>query len=382
MKSTATFLAAALLAASTALDATAQGITLGASTKTNVTYTSQSKENRARIRHLVLERGDGALFDKTGTFAEAADIAALHEVTEHISEIEDAWSEGFARGYAELQSALANLPTNGVTLGLRFPLNPEGRDRLDIYVATNYYDRTNNQDHLWVWFSKEVALKPTMVIPYIYNGGFTTNRVTGTWKNWGNSNEVMTVRSKVGDQDFVYTGCKELIVQRPPEIQGVLADLNPHGRFGSGQDGVNWGSMILSLNGNITHTGEITNTLITATHPVPTYIKTNNGGIVGTTNAEFTVSFPLVTVGDGYILAKFWLDGGNVRLALSAFGTTPPVSVPLRYRAAETDAWTLAGAAARTGTANNLSEYAIAMPSGASETTLWCVGTPPAVEGE
>ena len=382
MKKTLTYFAAALAAALAATTADAQGL-LGASSKTNVTYTSQSKENRARVKHLVLERGDGSLHDKTGTFAEAADIAALHEVTEHIDEIEDAWSEGFARGYAELQSALANLPTNGITLGLRFPLDPEGRDRLDIYVATNYYDRTKNQDHLWVWFSKEVALKPTMVVPYIYNGGFTTNRVTGTWKNWGNSNEVMTVRSTVGDQDFVYTGCKELIVQRPPEIQGVLADLNPHGRFGSGHDGVNWGSMILSLNGNITHTGEITNTLITATHPVPTYIKTNNGGIVGTTNAEFSVSFPLVTVGDGYVLAKFWTDSGNIRFALSAFGTTPPLSVPLRHRAAETDAWTLAGAAARTSSANNLSEYAIAIPSGTSmETTLWFIGTPPPVEGE
>ena len=55
---------------------------------TNITYASNIMTNKAWVKHILTEKGGNphTLRDFTGSFASAADIAALHEVTEGITE--------------------------------------------------------------------------------------------------------------------------------------------------------------------------------------------------------------------------------------------------------------------------------------------------------
>lgn len=319
---------------------------------TNITYASNIMTNKAWVKHILTEKGGNphTLRDSTGLFASAADIAALHEVTESITEIEEAWSNGFARGYAELYSVLTNVPKHGITLGLRFPLNPDGRQSFDIYVASNYYNSANNTDHLFVFFSKELALRPNIFIPYVWNGGYTTNRVKGTWKDWGREIGKHTIVKG----DFTYSNCVELVVNRPTELQGMLADLNPHGTFGSPEEGMNWGSLILTINGQLTLSGDVTNSLITADHPQTTLISCYNGAIL---NPGFNkpYSYPNLSTDTNMFLCGI---AGDYAM-LSNFGTVP-ANLPTYYRDSNTNEWTASSTSpAPSGQKNNMTLFVI-----------------------
>lgn len=246
-----------LLTALAVLPLAALAQTVASASGTNVVYTSGVVTNRAWVRHVATATGRdfATLRDRTGTFASAADVAALRATTERLGEIEAAWSNGFARGHAELQSRLSQTPTDGVMLGLQFPPPPDASRRaLEMYVVGTAYD--GGYDYFLVNFSRPLSVKPNIEVPYVWNGGFTTNRVAGTW-DFGASRWTNVV--SLAQSGIAYTNVHTLRVERPAALAGVPCNLNPHVLFGRRGAGVTWGSIVLTVNGRPTYGGTLTN---------------------------------------------------------------------------------------------------------------------------
>lgn len=261
-----------LLAALAVLPLAALAQTVASAFDTNLVYTSGVVTNRAWVRHVVTATGRdfATLRDKMGTFASAADVAALHETTEHLGEIEAAWSNGFARGHADLQSRLSQTPTNGIMVGLQFPPPSDASRRaLEMYVVGTTYE--GGYDYFLVNFSRPLSVKPNIEVPYVWNGGFTTNRVAGTWDfdtfRWTNV-------VSLAQNGIAYTNVHTLRVERPAALAGVPCNLNPHGLFGRRGTGVTWGNIVLTVNGRPTYSGTLTNAA------AGTFMHVYNGAIL------------------------------------------------------------------------------------------------------
>lgn len=227
-------------------------------------------------KDIVTETGDGVLMDRRRVLVSAADAAAEAETAESVGRISKAWSEGFARGTNELHAAMAGIPTNGILVGLRFPLVPQTSRLFDIYVASNHYDSVANRDELYVYFGQSYTNPPTLTVPYVWNSGVTTQRVAGAWTRAGTGDRftnVWNVVEQLKDGPVTYP-CHRLFVPRPPELRGLSLNLDPHGRWG-GPDGVAFGSYLLSVGGTPTYTGQVTNDVdgVVATF--------DNGALVG-----------------------------------------------------------------------------------------------------
>lgn len=211
-------------------------------------------------KDIVTETEDGGLMDRRKVLVSAADAAAEAETAESVGRVSKAWAEGFARGTNELHAALYNLPTNGILVGLRFPLIPQTSRRFDIYVASNHYDSVAHRDELYVYFGQSFTNPPTMTVPYVWNSGMTTQRVAGVWTRAGTSDRYTNVWNVVEQLKAgpVTYPCHRLFVLRPPDLWGLPLNLNPHGRWG-GPDGVAFGSYLLTVGGRPTFTGTVTN---------------------------------------------------------------------------------------------------------------------------
>ena len=221
---------------------------------------SNVKTNWSFGKDIVTETEDGALMDRRRVLVSAADAAAEAETAESVGRISKAWSEGFARGTSELRAAMAGIPTNGILVGLRFPLVPQTSRRFDIYVASNHYDVATGRDELYVYFGQSYTNPPTITVPYVWNSGMTTQRVAGVWTRAGSNDrytKVWNVVEQLKDGPVTYP-CHRLFVPRPPELRGLSLNLDPHGRWG-GPDGVAFGSYLLTVGGLPTYTGVVTN---------------------------------------------------------------------------------------------------------------------------
>ena len=247
-------------------------LSASATGSTNLVYSSNVATNNAWEKHVVTATGPdySILRDKAGKFASVAEIAAAYEVTEHIDDVEQGWADGFERGCAELREKMSHTPTNGIMIGLQFQLpQSHPRNALEIYVAGHMY--SEGYDYLFVHFSNPLSVKPVMEVPYVWNGGFTTNRVGGSW-SFGNS--TWTNVYTVSQNEIAYTNCHIMRVKRPAALLGVPCNLNPHGLFGRHGDGVTWGNIVLTVNGQPTFTGILTNTTDN------TFMQISNGAIL------------------------------------------------------------------------------------------------------
>lgn len=249
------------------------------SIETNRVYYSQSITNNAWVKHIITEFWNGnvapELKDKAGVFVSAANLAALGVAVEDSKRVYESWMRGFERGCEELSSKIGQSPDHGAFLKLMFPLIPDAtRKSVDIFVVSNTYDTVRNRDVLWIYCNRELPMKPVVEVPYIYESGFTTNRVVGTFSppdvpkaHWTNT---VTV-SRFG---HVYRDCRVLYVNRPANLASYPCNLNRHGRWGRKGEGFDWGSIGVTVDGVPTLTCELTNTV---QNKVAVF---NNGGIV------------------------------------------------------------------------------------------------------
>lgn len=259
---------------------------------TNVVYEMQVITNNAWTRDVISEligpEGIARLRDRKEAFVSAANLSALGVATEDAYKVAEAWQRGFAEGSAILANAMSNYVDNGGTfMKLMYPLIPSVMRRsVDIFVVSNTYDSARNRDCLWLYFSREMPMKPAMSMPYIYESGFTTNRVTGAFSvadvagsHWTNTVSITRFRDYLGNP-IVYEKCHPCWFVRPVALQGVPIFLYRHGSFGSRERGLEWGSLAVNVDGTPTFTGEITNAVD------GTVAVFSNGGFMGTYRLE------------------------------------------------------------------------------------------------
>lgn len=265
MKASVIFLSCALpLPAFLALPASAQE-TLGAERSIVAESVSGVVTNFSWQKNVVTETEDGQLRDKARVLASSAQAAAEEETAAGVGRVAVAWRQGFSNGVESLRASLSNVPKTGKFISLKFPLVPMTSRRFDIYVASNSYSSASNEDILYIYFGQSFTNAPTMMVPYVWESGFTTNRVAGSWTKTGTSdhftNTYDVVLHRTSSADVHYT-CHKLYVKRPESLRGIPCNLNPHGKWG-GPDGVAFGSYLLTVTEEgvtyPTFTGPVTN---------------------------------------------------------------------------------------------------------------------------
>ena len=231
---------------------------LAASSGTNDVYYSEVHSAPARVKERVRERHDSTgyrLMDKKRVFAQLADLIAEQVTVAGAQEVAASWHRGFSNGVEELRAAFANAPTNGIYLGMEMPYDPTAsRDAIDIYVASNHFDRASGYDLFWVHFNHAIP-RPSMEVPYSWTGGVT--RVAGTWSPPGTSAHWTNVYTIVR-HGYTYGNCHLLFVKRPSDFVGAAMNLRPYGSFGNPESGLSWGRVQTTWNGRPSITDTLT----------------------------------------------------------------------------------------------------------------------------
>ena len=272
--------ACAAMVASAVLPAVAQ---LGAGAETNTVYQTGIVTNNAWSRDVVTERwsgGEPELMDRQGAFVSTADMSALEVSSANAHKVAAAWSDGFNTGTNMLAEAMVDAPTNGTFFKLCFPLIPSSTRRsVDIFVVSNTYDAVRNRDCLWIYVSRDLPMKPIVRVPYVWESGFSTNYAVGAFtvqdvpqSHWTNTVSI----TRFGE---TYAKCHRCWFTRPAELAGIPIFMNRHGSFG-GRDGsgMDWGSIAVLVDNQLTYTGSITNA---AEGTVATF---ENGAFLGITH--------------------------------------------------------------------------------------------------
>ena len=270
----------AALAAVAALPAFAQ---LGANVETNAIYQTEVIENDAWTRAIVTEvlGPDAApeLKDRMGAFVSAQNLAALGVSAANAHRVAAAWKRGFEQGTNMLAEAMSHAVNTGTLFKLCYPLIPSATRRsVDIFVVSNEYDSVRNRDCLWLYVSRDLPMKPIARVPYVWDGGWATNYVVGTFApndvpgaHWTNTVNV----ARFGQ---TYERCHRCWFVRPAALKDTPIFTARHGSFGGRNgDGMEWGSIAVQVDGTPAYTGAITNAA------AGTVAVFSNGGFIGIT---------------------------------------------------------------------------------------------------
>lgn len=237
---------------------------LGADRSVVAESVSNVHTNYSWRKNVIMETEGGQLRDKQHALATVANAAAQAETADGVGRVASAWRQGFSNGVESLSATLSSVPRTGRYVSLRFPLVPQTSRRFDIYVVSNRYDSAANEDILWIYFGQSYTNPPTMMVPYVYESGFTTNRVAASWKKAGTTDHFTNTVTLVGRADGANRTyvCHKLHVPRPAVLAGVPCNLDPHGKWG-GPGGVVFGSYLLTVTQSgvtyPTYTGPVTN---------------------------------------------------------------------------------------------------------------------------
>lgn len=215
---------------------------------TNIVIVSETIEEPAWRRQVVMQNGEGQIFNDSGTVGSAAESAAAGEAAEHAAEISDAANIAMTNALQMLVETSANAATNAI--GLALVVMPEtSRTNLTAYVVKTESDGVT--DTQWVWFNRQIDLEPNRFVVYETHDRAATNKVT--WTDWTNA-------VTVTHNGRTWEGCHVCTVVRPAWAQGVSCLDLPNEIFG-GSAGFDFGDLLLTMDGVPLYTGFITNGL-------------------------------------------------------------------------------------------------------------------------
>lgn len=215
---------------------------------TNVVIVSETIEEPAWKRRVVMQNAAGEVFNDLGTVGSAAESAAAGEAASEAAEISDAANVAMTNALRVLTDTSASAATNAIGLALVLP--PEtSRTNLTAYVVKTETDGVT--DTQWVWYNREIGLAPNRFVVYETYDRAATNKVT--WANWTNT---VTVTHNAR----TWEGCHVCTVTRPAWAQGVTCLDLPNDRLG-GPSGFDFGDLLLTMDGGPLYTGYVTNGL-------------------------------------------------------------------------------------------------------------------------
>ncbi len=213
---------------------------------TNVVVVSETIEEPAWKRQVVMKDGTGAIRNDSGAVGSAAESAASGEAAEGAAEISDAANTSMTNALRVLTSAQANAATNAIGIALVVP--PEtSRTNLTAYVVKTETDGVT--DTQYVWWNRNITLEPNRYVVYETHDRASTNKVT--WANWTNT-------VTVAHNGRTWEGCHVCTVTRPTWARGAACLDLPNETFG-GPNGFDFGDLTLTVGGRQTLTGIFTN---------------------------------------------------------------------------------------------------------------------------
>lgn len=213
---------------------------------TNIVITSETVFEPAWKRSVVMQDGDGMIFNDDGSVGSAAESAASGEAAVRAAEISDAANVAMSNALTSLNVAGATAATNAIALALA--IMPEtSRTNLTAYVVKT--ETTGIVDTQWVWYNRQIDLAPNRYVVYETHDHAATNKVT--WIDWQTTHTVT-------HKGRTWQGCHKCTVTRPTWAQGESCLDLPNDRLG-GPAGFDFGDLLITIGGVPGYTGFVTN---------------------------------------------------------------------------------------------------------------------------
>ena len=220
---------------------------LGAAASTNRVYTSETIEERAWRRDVVMRHEPtGEIYNDRDTVGSAAEVRAADAVAESAADMADAAHTALTNEVRRLEQAASGASTNALALALI--VRPETtRTNLTFYVVKTETD--GHTDTQWVWCNWDLAMAPNRFVVYETFGKCATNKFN--WTDW-NAKMNVTVNGRT------WQGCRKGTVTRPDWARGESCLDLPNDRLG-GPQGFDFGDLTITVGGRTPYTGFVTN---------------------------------------------------------------------------------------------------------------------------
>ena len=213
---------------------------------TNIVITSETVYEPAWKRSVVMQDGEGMIYNDDGSVGSAAESAASGEAAVRAAEISDAANVAMSNALISLNVAGATAATNAIALAL--VVMPEtSRTNLTAYVVKT--ETTGIVDTQWVWYNRQIDLAPNRYVVYETHDRAATNKVT--WIDWQTTHTVT-------HKGRTWQGCHKCTVTRPTWAQGESCLDLPNDKLG-GPAGFDFGDILLTMGGAPLYTGFVTN---------------------------------------------------------------------------------------------------------------------------
>lgn len=220
---------------------------LGASATTNRVFTSETIEERAWRRDVVMRHEPtGEIFNDSRTVGSAAEVRAAEAAAESAADMADGAHTAMTNEVRRLDEAAAGASTNALALAL--VVRPEtSRTNLTFYVVQTETDGA--VDTQWVWCNWDLAMAPNRFVVYQTFGRCSTNKFN--WTDW-------TAKTNVTVNGRTWIGCRKGTVTRPDWAAGGSCLDLPNDRLG-GASGFDFGDLTITVGGRTPYTGFVTN---------------------------------------------------------------------------------------------------------------------------
>lgn len=210
---------------------------------TNLVITSDTTNSLGLTRQALLDGGNGKVIDRSGTVVSYADSVAQMTLATNIQRIAAATSQGVTNALRSLWSVTNQIPSHANHLQLYIP-NASAPLNLTGEVISEGTDGIT--DWQIVKYSQLLSIAPNRHIEYCYYN--TTATVECVWDTW--------------DADSYTHRCT---FTRPAAFRGILVNSRRH-EFIGGAKGFDFGSALVTVDGEPTFTGAWTNKLTGMVH--------------------------------------------------------------------------------------------------------------------
>lgn len=215
---------------------------------TNRVVTSKTVTERAWRRDVVSVDDLGQIHGDGGRIAQVAETEAVNDVAERSGELADAATEAMVDSLDFLVGQTNNMARAGLGIALAFP--PE-TDDINVRAFVVKTETQGLVDKQWVWYNRALSLPPNRTVCYERNDG-TSAKVKAVWQDWDADGDEITVSGKR------WSGVHVCTVTRPTWASGKACLDLPNEVWG-GENGMDWGDMVLTHGSVPYFTGYVTN---------------------------------------------------------------------------------------------------------------------------
>lgn len=210
---------------------------------TNLVITSDTTNSLGLTRQALLDGGNGKVIDRSKTVVSYAESVAQMTLATNIQKIAAATSQGVTNAVQSLWAVTNQIPSHATHLQLYIP---QGSTPLNLAGEVISEGTDGITDWQIVKYSQLLSIAPNRHIEYCYYN--TTATVECVWDDWNAES---------------YT--HRCTFTRPAAFRGLLINSRRH-EFIGGAKGFDFGSALVTVDGEPTFTGAWTNKLTGAVH--------------------------------------------------------------------------------------------------------------------